>query len=57
MQGAIRNDGGCSDDSVASWRMTVSNITVINKNHTGVYFVQCSQWFTYDQCAQTVPRK
>lgn len=57
MQGAIRNDGGCSDDLVASWRMTVSNITVINKNHTGVYFVQCSQWFTYDQCAQTVPRK
>ena len=31
MQGTIRNDDGCSDDSVASWRMTVSNITVINK--------------------------
>lgn len=42
MQSTIRNDDGCSDDSVASWRMTVSNITVINKNHTGVYFVQCS---------------
>ena len=36
MQSTIRNDDSCSDDSVASWRMTVSNITVINKNHTGV---------------------